>query len=118
CSTSTHESAPAMTAQMVRAMMSHSWCRRPCSRRGSCRSAKHWRSETVLVLVITLLLREADRSEKNLSFVQLSKTRAPRRMSLVRVVRLPCNVAVMYQSPESVIRYHASELSTACVVPV
>src|ERR1700687_1405260 len=46
-----------------------------CWRRGSGTWAKHWRIETGFVLAMILLLREPCRTEKNHSWVHLSKSR-------------------------------------------
>src|SRR5580704_16757541 len=91
--TSIQESAPAVTARMVMAMISHRLCNRICCRRGSGTSAKHWRMETALVLDMILLLRERDQTEKNHSCVHLSKVKRSTYNSAVRkVVQWPCFV--------------------------
>src|SRR5581483_9647208 len=84
--TATQESAPEITPRMVMAMMSQRWCKRPCSRRGSGTSAKHWRMETGLAFDMILLLRERDRTEKNHSCVQLPKVKGAVYNSTVTIV--------------------------------
>src|SRR6266404_9755274 len=90
-STSTQESAPATTAQMVRAMMSDNLCHRPCSRRGSGNSSKRANSERAAVRDMLLLLHEGPNGtpRRIIRAVQLSQSGGTPIMLQIAVVRLP-----------------------------